>query len=45
MCPLGVDCQTSGKVSGCAVLVGIVIRYSLLYINGDIMGVLSLNVV
>ena len=33
-----------GRGLGCAVLVGIVVRYTLLYIIGGIMGVLSLNV-
>ena len=36
---------TSGRGPGCTVLVGIVVRYTLLYIIGGIMGVLSLNVV
>ena len=33
-----------GRGPGCAVLVGIVVRYTLLYIIGGIMGFLSLNV-
>ena len=36
---------TSGRGLGRAMLVGIVVRYTLLYIIGGIMGVLSLNVV
>ena len=35
----------SGRVLGCVLLVGIIVCYTLLYIFGGIMGVLSLNVV
>ena len=34
-----------GRVPRCALLVGIVVHYTRLYIIGGIMGVLSLNVV
>ena len=34
-----------GRGPGCAMLIGIVVRYTLLYITSGVMGVLSLNVV
>ena len=45
MCPFGLTYAASGRGPGRVVLVGIVVRYTLLYIIGGIMGVLSLNVV
>ena len=42
VCPFGLTCATDGRSPGCAVLVGIVVRYTFLYINGGIWGPLLL---
>ena len=38
VCPFGLTCAADGRSPGCTVLVGIVVRYTLLYIIGGIMG-------
>ena len=42
---LRVDLPANGKVLRCAVLVGIVVHYTLLYINGGKMGASLIDVV
>ena len=45
MCPFGLTCAAGGRGPGCTVLVGIVVRYTRLYINGGIMGASLIDVV
>ena len=45
VCPFGLTYATSGRGLGCVVLVGIVVQYTRLYINGGIMGASLFGVV